>query len=107
MIHFKEPQWYFYIKIWKCQYQQFTQIYRVFFFLLSPSELPASFALREFEGTNLQYVNINELHDYQVWKYKTVIYDYLSLITATQDGKNANQRQQQHLDAIKKKHGLH
>lgn len=34
-----------------------------------------------------------------------MLHDYLCLISATQDGKNANQRQQ-HLDAIKEKLGF-
>lgn len=103
-IYFKEPKLYFYIKTLKIQYQQFnTEFLFRFVLFCFPLELPASFAWGG--GTELQHGNTNELHDYQVWKYKTVIYDYLCLISATQESKNANQRQQ-HLDAIKEKHLL-
>lgn len=58
---------FFTLRFEKVSTNRLTQIYAGFFLLSFPSELPASFALCEFEGTNLQHVNINELHDCQVW----------------------------------------
>ena len=104
MIHFKKPQRYFYIKTRKSQHQH-RSVQLLFIFSPRRSCLHLLHCASA-EGTKLQHVNINEVHDYQVWKYKTVIYDYLCLISATQDGENANQRQQ-HLGAIKKRYGLH
>lgn len=52
MIHFKEPNNIFTLRLEKGSTNSFY------------AELPASFVLCEFEGTTLQHMNINKLHNY-------------------------------------------
>lgn len=74
MIHFKEPQQYFHIKTWKVSTNSFKQLYAGILFYF----LPASFFFFFFCTVFVfQHVDINELCDYQVWKYNAVIYNSL------------------------------